>query len=67
MIQMVHEYELTVSYKVKVGKKSKHRIYQRIHFSIDGCLKKISELAKDNEIEFIVVTPFKSGDSDATI
>lgn len=64
---MIHEYELTVSYKVKVGKKSRRRIYQRIHYSTDGCLKKISELANDNEIEFIVVTPFKSGDSDATI
>ena len=64
---MIHEYELTVSYNAKAGKKSNHRIYQCIHYSTDGFLKKISELAKYNEIEFIVVTPFKSGDSDATI
>lgn len=55
---MIHEYEPTAGYKVKVGKKSRHRI----HYGIDGCLKKISESANDNEIEFVVPTPFKSGD-----
>ena len=64
---MIHEYELTVSYNFSLEGVTIHRVYQCIHYTIESCVNKIAELAKDHELEFVVITPFKSGDSDATI
>lgn len=64
---MIHEYELTVSYNFSLEGVTIHRVYQCIHYTTESCLKKISELAKDHELEFVIITPFKPCDSDATI
>lgn len=38
-----------------------------IHHAIESCMDKIAGPAKDHELEFVVMTPFKACGSDGTI
>lgn len=64
---MILGYELFVGYNFSLEGVTIHRVYRRIHYTIESCSNRIAGLAKSYELEFVIITPFKLGDSDATI